>query len=411
MSRMRIFFSVFTMGGEVSKVPSKQEDLYANCRENESWSQVAVVPVDQWKFICNPAFGIDYYNAWQNRQLRVMKRPWSSFVMHGKNSISGKDEKICSFTCRVTETGREEKLKGWLKDASVLTIHPRIAVIQLVLPRAVKLLVIDYHSDNLLGTYTFAFTKEPCVQECHLSPDASIMLCRQNFWLRRKLNHLTSFDPNIRVIQIKDGLCTRLFVIEDTMQQYSVFASGLSMDPRYPSGRVMLFASTLQLVHTHPQEAVDNIHSYDLAQCQLDMSASDYSLDHVVHHAQHSPDGEMVAVILVDVTIYLSCTLHAQELRIYNSDSMLPMHSMPLFRHMTKPHLLRTFPMFSRDMAFIAQVSGSSVYVSKLPQQCNSLQDWCRLVIRQNTVLAQVYALPIPKKLQAFLDFKPPQSQ
>lgn len=393
------------MGIENSKECLPQ-DRYANYNEHPPWTPIACVPWDTWKNVCNPVFGIDYYCEWKNRQLKVQKRPWSRFAVHGKNAVTGKQEKVCSFSCCVSITGREEKLNGWLKDSSIIALHPRVAVIQLVLPRAVKLLIVDWHKNTLLATYTFAFSKEPCVQECYISPDATIMLCRQNFWLRRKLGHVTSFDPNIRVIQIKDGLCRRLFVIEDSLA-YGVFGSGISLHPILPSGRATILSSTLQIrnANTNALDDVNNIQVFDFSNRQLSIS-SDPSLDHVIHHIKHSPDGRLLVAVLVNVSVYISCTLRAHELRIYDADALLPLHTMSLFDHITKRHVLQTFPVFSRDVQCLAQATGATVNVLRLPHNASSLQELCRIVIRHHTVLARVSQLPLPKAVIAFLDFR-----
>ena len=396
------------MGIENSKAAG-QKDRYGSCSDHPPWTQVACVPLDTWKNVCDPVFGIDYYSEWMNKQLKVQKRPWSRFNVHGKNEVTGKQEKVCSFSCCVSITGREEKLNGWLKDSSVIALHARVVVIQLVLPRAVKLLIVDWHNDALLATYTFAFSKEPCVQECFVSPDATVMLCRQNFWLRRKLGHVTSFDPNIRVIQIKDGLCHRLFVIEDSLA-YGVFGSAISMHPIFASGRATLLSSTLQMrnANTSSVDDVNNIQVFDFKRRQLSIS-SDTSLDHVIHHAKHSPDGRFLVAVLVNVSIYISCTLRAHELRIYDSDTLIPLHTMPLFDHITKQHLLQSFPMFSRDVQCLAQPTSATVNVLRLPQDGYSLQQLCRTVIRHHTVLARVSQLPLPSAVIAFLEFRSPR--
>ena len=404
-----------SMGGESSRheSPSPDSEQFSSSRHQPNWSQIACVPVHVWKSVSNPAFCIDYFAEWRNRQFKVYKRPWSSFAVQGKNLVNGKEEKLCSFNCQVLETGRVEKFSGWIKDSSMIALHPKVAVIQVVQSKAVKLLIVDWHENCLLATYTFAFSKEPCVQECFLSPDASVMLCRQNLALRRKLGHVLSFDPNIRLIQIKDGLCKRLYVIEDNLA-HAVFGSGISMDPRYSSGRAVIFASSLQIRrNTNTNNADDppppSIQVFDVQKRQL-VAAADASVDHVIHHIKHSPDGSLIAALLVNVSIYITCTMRAHEIILFHSDSLDQLHSVSLFDHVTKSQLLDSFPMFSRDSGFLAQTTGSTVCVTKLPLNTTSLQQACRHVIRRHTRLAQVDQLPLPKSMIAFLQYTIPMS-
>lgn len=373
------------------------------------WGLVETLHIDEWKAPVAERWGFDFPVHWKNRHLKVHKWPWSKFSVTGRGT-SGKEEHLCSFTCKVSETGREERLSPWMKDLSVVGFHPRVLVVQVVLAKAVKLMVVDWQNDQLLGTYSFAYGKEPCLQECLISPDGTTLVCRQDFLLRRRLHHVMSLDSNIRIIRIQDGLCRRLFVIQDFLTM-NLAGSGLSFDPRYPSGRLAVFSSTQQAaLEDSDLSPPDRLRVYDLCTRRV-VAAAPSVTDRIVHHAVHSPDGCMVAALGVNASIYLSCHIFLSSIDLYDADSLARLYHLPLHNEQCKMGSLPLYPSFSRNGSLLAQFTGEHgrrLEIFQMPSSNHSLQEFCRSTILRSTPRSDVALLPLPKTLINFLLFIKP---
>ena len=169
------------------------------------WSLVDSILLEDWMHGTAERYGFDIFEE-DCSNFKVHKRPWSQFVITHKN-FHRKETKLCSFPCTVAQTGQEEHISWRVKSATVLAISDQIVVIQIVVARAVKILVVDWHMDTLLGTYKLSYKNEPCLQECLISPDSRMLLLWENSHLRRSLRHKGYFNPHISVIKIEEGLC------------------------------------------------------------------------------------------------------------------------------------------------------------------------------------------------------------
>ena len=192
------------------------------------WSLVDSILLEDWMHGTADRYGFDTSEEYCSN-FNVHKKPWSQFVITHKD-VHQKETKICSFPCTVAQTGREEHISWRVKSATVLAISDQIAVTQVVVARAVKILVVDWHMDTLLGTYTLSYKDEPCLQECFISPDSRMLLLRENSQRRCTLRHKGYFNPHISVIKIDEGLCEKLYIIQDSLRQ-RCYGSGISFDP------------------------------------------------------------------------------------------------------------------------------------------------------------------------------------
>lgn len=372
--------------------------------EYSDWALTATVPVQLWKSGTAELYGFDLFDCWHVYNLKVQKKPWSQFQIMGRMTKSKKETKICSFPCEIDETGREEKVSWWIKDMSVIAMNSEIIVVQIVVSKAVKILVVNWHQDKLLGTYTFAYMEEACLQECFISPNSEILLLRQDFYLRRCLGHITSFDANIRMIQVSNGLCQRMNIIEDTLA-FNCFGSGISFDPRFPSGRAVIVSSAIQSIND-PAAAVQ---IYDIP-LQLAVQTTEACTDKIVHHIKHSPDGALIAILCVNMSMALCTTIFVDSIQILDSDSLTRLNVIP-FPDCGPLKLIHAhaFPAFSRNGHYLAQLyvdHSYNVCIFQMPCTELSLQYFCRSVILHYTPHRNLNELPLPKKLINYLKFQ-----
>lgn len=400
------------MGGEGSR-QRREERLsdearmcmvqHEGCRD---WQQVTSLSLDQWKAGCAGLMGFDSFDSWHCYNLKVHKKPWCSFSITGKLDCS-KDKKLCEFTCEVYETGRQEQVSWWVKHSNVLAISDKIAVVQLVIAKAVKILVVDWLNNRLLATYSFAYLDEACLQECFISPDSHILLLRQNFHLRRSLGHIASFDANIRVLQVKDGLCERLFVLEDNLA-LNCFGSGISFDPRIPHGRVVLVAGSIHPADDTDEEDEENlgIQVYDIRDRQV-VRWHHSTTDRIVHHIKHSSDGSLLAVMCVNISMAVISTIFIDRIQVLDGNCYDLLHEIPFqYCGPCKPLLSQAFPAFSRDGSYLATVSIGSqntVQVYKMPCMNMELQAACRRTVLKCVSYRHLHLLPLPKSLIHYL--------
>ena len=371
---------------------------------NLDWAILGAVNLNAWKSGDAELYGFDLFENWYIYSLKVQKKPWSTFHVLGKTGQGKKETKICSFPCEVEETGREEKVSWWIKDMSVLVMNSKVVVVQIVMSKAVKILVVNWHTEKLLGTYTFASTEEPCVQECFISPNSEVLFLRQNFYLRRMMGHITNFDPNIRVIRVCNGLCERLSIIEDAAA-FNCFASGISFDPRFPDGRAVIASSTIQPL-SDPDAAVQ---IYDVPM-QLIVQTTEAVTDRIIHHMKHSPDGSLLAILCITMSSAAFTTIFVDSILILNSDSLRTLNiiSFPNCGPV-KSLQANAFPAFSRNGHYLAQLCVDSTYhvnIYQMPVTEKSLQCFCRSVILHYTPHRYLNQLPLPKKLIGYLQFK-----
>jgi hypothetical protein len=216
------------------------------------------------------------------------------------------------------------------------------------------------------------------------------------------------FDSNIRVFHIKDGLCKRLFVIQDHLA-LSLSGSGLSFDPRFPEGRLAVMSST-------QQTAIDDIPNsirpyrlrvYDLSSRQVVTAAASAS-DKLIHHAVHSPDGRIIATLGVNASIFISCHIFINCVDLYCADTLMRLYHLPFHDEPCKINNLVLYPAFSRNGSLLAQSSGDhtrKVSLFQMPQYDHSLQEACRSTILHHTPRPLIHQLPLPKSLIQFLLF------
>ena len=390
-----------TKSGHHSRASSS---LSSYDEETSDWAFLGAVSLNAWKLGDAEVYGFDLFENWYVHNLRVQKKPWSTFHVLGKTAKGKKETKICSFPCEVEETGREERVSWWIKSMNVLAMNSRVIVVQIVLSKALKILVVNWHTEKLLGTYTFAYSEEPCVQECFISPNSEVLFLRQNFYLRRMMGHMTNFDPNIRVLRVNSGLCERLRIIEDT-SAFNCFGSGISFDPRFPEGRAVIVSSTIQSV-SDPDAAVQ---IYDVPM-QLIVQTTEAVTDRIIHHMKHSPDGSLIAILCITMSSASFTTIFVDSILILNSDSLrtLNMISLPNCGPV-KPLQANAFPTFSRNGHYLAQLYVDSAYhvnIYQMPVTEMSLQCFCRSVILHYTPHRYLDHLPLPKKLIGYLQFK-----
>ncbi len=403
------------MGVKSSRLnTSRQGCASRNDCENEidaaqdvaDWSVITTIPLTQWKAGTAEQWGFDLFEEWYCQNLKVHKKPWSCFAVTGKvpNTKGAKDITLCTFPCEVFETGREEKVSWWIKDMTVLAVNSQIMVVQVIIAKYVKILVVNWQLNRLLATYSFAYLDEACIQECFISPDSNILLLRQNFHLRRSIGHICSFDANIRIIQVVDGFCKRLYVIEDSLA-FNCFGSGLSLDPRICHGRVAIISSVIQTI------ADDNslgISLFDIKKKKILVTARSCT-DKIVHHARHSSDGTIIGVLCVNMSMALCSTIFMDCIQILCGDSLHLIHQIATsYCGPCKPLHSQVFPMFSRNSKLLAQISNgntSMVNVHKLPGGLVDLQHICRASILQHIPKRFVNTLPLPKPLLLYLHF------
>ncbi|ELU15518.1 hypothetical protein CAPTEDRAFT_220011 [Capitella teleta] len=366
------------------------------------WCVMQTLDAGRWVAPQAQRSGFDFPVHWSQRQLSVKKWPWSDFLV---KSNAGD---LCSFSCVVKDSGRQEKLPLSLRDARVVGFHPRVLVVQVVLSRSVKLLVVDWKEGDLLATYSFQYTGgEPCYQECFLSPDASIMVSRQDSYLRRRRHHVMTPDPNIRVFRIKDGLCQRLFVIEDRLA-LSLSGSALSFDPRFPEGRLTVLSSTQQAAVDDSRLRPNRLRVYDLPTNRV-INAAPSATDKLAHHAVHSPDGRLVAVLGINASIHIDCRTFVSCVDVYCADSLQRLWHCALQDGPCSMKSLHAFPAFSRNGSLLAIFSGEStrkVHLHRMPHHDRSLRDACRTCILHHTPRECVHQLPLPNAMLDFLLFK-----
>lgn len=390
---------VSEMGIELSKVKSSKEtqtdlDIHFN---NSVWEERVCIPYSGWK--CGAYLGFDIFHHWQIANFKVNKF-LSHFSVNYKNERK-KQEKLCSFSTEVFTTGRKERMSGWLKHASVISVHARVVVVQLVLSKHVKILVVDWHENKLLGTYTFTFYREACVQECFISPDGLTLLLRQNFFKRRCLGHVACFDSSIRIIQLKDGLCLRTSLIEDSLVS-NTFGSGISFDPRYHTGRAVIYSSSLQTLDDDAQ----GVRIYDVMQDDVVRSFPTV-ISSIIHHIQHSPDGQYLAVLCVGGGPALP-NLLLHHVKILDTDNFSLLHNIDLLSEPCKPWFAEVFPCFSRNCDFLAVYTGNTrneIRLVKLPNQEMQLQHICRRTILRCTSIRHIKLLPLPKAMLNYLQY------
>ncbi len=368
------------------------------------WALLGTVSLDAWRGGDAELYGFDLFDNWYIYNLKVQKKPWSAFHVMGKTGKGKKDSKICSFPCEVEETGREEKVSWWMKDLSVLAMNSQVIVVQVVMNKAVKILVVNWHSETLLGTYTFAYSDEPCFQDCFISPNSQVVLLRQNLFLRRMMGHVTNFDPNIRVIRVCSGLCERMNIIEDSAA-FNCFGSGISFDPRFPDGRAVIVSSTIQS-NNDPDAAVQ---IYDVSHHMI-VQTTEAVTDKIIHHMKHSPDGSLVAILCISMSSATFTTMFVDTVLIMNADSLRVMHAIPFPDcGPVKPLHACAFPAFSRNGHYLAQLHVDATYrvhIYQMPVTEMSLQCFCRSVILHYTPHRLLGELPLPRKLVDYLQFK-----
>ena len=373
------------------------------------WSVVDTVLLEDWVHGTSDKFGFDLFEEYCPN-FKVHKRPWSQFVITHKD-FHRKETKLCSFPCAVAETGREEHISWRVKSASVLAISDQIVVIQVVVTKAVKILVADWHTDALLGTYTFSYMEEPCLQECFISPDSRTLLLRQNFQLRRTLGHVACFNSNIRVIKIDEGLCKRLYVIRDSLI-LNCYGSGISFDPRHNS-YIAIISSASQSVE---METSQGSQKYDLESRETILTQPACT-DNVVHHIRYSPDGQFLAVLCVGVVMGcmhnnpISVHVVEERIQLLNGVSLELLCTLPQTMEYGPCRVLhiQMFPTFSRDCSYIAQFDsthGSAVRVHFVPSSFDSLKEAARRVILRRVQRRHIRKLPLPQLIKHYLLFR-----
>ena len=369
------------------------------------WSCIKKTSVAAW---CHSGVQIRGFNKNENiysRRLRVEKKLWSPYVVKEK-CRKGKEDILCEI-----KIGKEcvSQNKMWKSNMQVIAMEGDVCVIQMVLAKMVKLIVYDTKVETALGIYTFTYIKEACVQECFLSPGAKFMLTRQNFWLRRKLGHIGVFDGDIRFLQIKDGLCKRLFVIKDNLA-YGINGSGLAFDPTYFTGRFVVFSSMIQSIDNRGPSlnaGSRKIFVYDAGDGKV-LRYQEEGPEHVIHHVKYSPNGKLIAVVCISISIHVTCTMNLQSVIMYCSHTLDTMKVIQPKAEPCKMSLISQFPQFSHNgekVAVLMNGKSKCVNIFKVPVQCMNLQEVCRLVIRRNTRKEDLVNLPIPLKMMWYLAY------
>ena len=408
------------MGAEASSLKkrtkrNRQNEILREVDETADapdWSVVAMVSLCDWRLAAGERCGFDLNNDWPSRNLKVHKRPWSPFVVTGRNltgDAGGKEGHLCSFSSEVFETGREERVSWWIKESSVLALSNTIMVIQVILAKAVKILVVNWQESHLLGTYTFSYFDEACIQECIISPDSKLLLVRQNFHLRRVLGHMTSFDAQIRAIQVQDGLCQRLFVIDDYLA-FNCFGSGMSFEPFSSSLRVVVVSSGLQAL----EDPEEGIRVYDLETVSIVQTAP-VCTDRIVHHITHSPNGAFLAVLNVNMSMALYSAIFAENIQVLDAGSFEVIHTILMpYCGPLRPIHGAAFPIFSRNCSLLAVLNidhAQTVRLYKLPNCELTLQHLCRRIILCHTPCRYLGYLPLPRSMIRYLNYCQPEYQ
>ena len=369
------------------------------------WSCMKKFSMAVWSNSAVQISGFSKKDNVYSRGLRIEKKLWSPCIIKQK-SAKGKEDVVCEL--RIGKESLSQN-KVWKSSMQVIAMEGDICVIQMVLSKMVKLLVYDTQSESVLGIYTFTYIKEPCLQECFLSPCANFMLTRQNFWLRRKLGHISVFDGDIRFLQIKDGLCKRLFVIKDTLA-YGVNGSGLAFDPTYLAGRFVVFSSMIQTIDNRGPSlnaGSRKIFVYDAGDRKV-VRFQEEGPEHVIHHVKYSPDGRLIAVVCINISVHITCTMNLQSLIIYCAKTLDFVKAIQPVPEPCKMSLINQFPQFSYNgekLAVLMNGRSKSVSIFKVPVHCQNLQEACRLVIRRYTSKEDLIKLPVPKKIILYLAY------
>ena len=378
------------------------------------WSLVDAILLEDWLHGTAERYGFDLFEEYCSN-FKVYKKPWSRFVVT-HNDFDQKETKLCSFPCAVAETGREEHISWRVKSATVLAISDQIVVIQIVVSRAVKILVVDWHTDSILGSYTLSYKDEPCLQECFISPDSRIILLRENSQLRCFLRHRGYFNPNITVAKIEEGLCKKLYVIQDSLRQ-KCYGSGINFDPRYDS-RVAIISSAYQSVHLDPFK--EGCHKYDLQSRETIVMRCACTTD-IIHHIRYSPDGRFLAVLCINVAITGCFDMDEVDVPMVSQEHVkllcgitlntLTVLSKAKGRGPCIVSNIHMFPTFSKDSSFIAQIDshdGSAVRLHFVPLSASfdTLKVAARRSILRHIQKRHIAGLPLPQPMINYLLFR-----
>ena len=384
------------------------------------WSLVNSIVLEDWMNGTAERYGFDIWGECCSN-FKVHKKPWSQFVITHKDSRR-KETKLCSFPCMVEEMAQEERISWRMKSATVLAVSDQIIVIQVVVVREVKMFVVDWHMDTILGTYTLSYKDEPCLQECFISPDSRILLLRgySKHYDSDRPNYITGyFDLKIRVIKLGGGLCKELYVMQDKSVQ-SYFGSGISFDPRHDS-QIAIITGAHQSAGMK-LSILNGSQKYDLKTRETIVMQPACTTD-TVYHIRYSSDGRFLAVLCVDVL--LGCCSDPSD---YNYEPMMsdehvkllcgitlkPLAVLPKSReHFDLCIVSKTqmFPIFSKDSSFIAQIdstSGSAVRVHYVPSSSSfdTLKEAARRSILWQVQRRYIKELPLPQPMINYLLFR-----
>ena len=395
-----------------SSCHSLSSETITHIQRQPDWNIVTEIDYQLWHDEAAKLCGFDHHIAQTSIEHRVYKKPFTdNFVVTAKQN--GIDRKLCNFSCEVLETGREEKVKTWVKGLSVLDHNSQVVVVQIVLAKSVKLFVVNWHSGQLLGTYSFAYYKEPCYQECFLSPDGTIVLTRQDYMLRIKLGHRTTFDTDLRVLEVKGGICRRMLVLEDTLF-FNRLGSAVAFDPRTSHRRIIMVSSARQTEN----DPNDGIRVVDLKK-DVVINRRESPISEAAYNVVYSPDGLIFAVLVTDYVMLLHHGMmfrneyypSLNSIYLFDSETLLPQHTFNIQDPSPICYkYIQHFPTFSRCGGYIAQYTGEekdSVIIIQVPILQISLQHLCRSVILKFVPLDLTEKLPLPKKLLKYILYEP----
>ena len=83
-----------TKSGHHSRASSS---LSSYDEETSEWAFLGAVSLNAWKLGDAEVYGFDLFENWYVHNLRVQKKPWSTFHVLGKTAKGKKESKICSF--------------------------------------------------------------------------------------------------------------------------------------------------------------------------------------------------------------------------------------------------------------------------------------------------------------------------